>query len=61
MKADKKEIYCVEIPTGTKAYFHYDREHGVVEYNGKSVTIPDEKFMDFIHVAGMLGLGTGKI
>lgn len=58
---ETKDIHYLEIPTGSKAYFHYDKEHGTVEYDGQSYPIPEDKFIDFLHTANMIGLKAGKI
>lgn len=58
---DKRTTHYLEIPTGTKAYFHYDREHGTLSYNGHSYPIPEHTFIDFLHTANAVGLKAGKI
>lgn len=58
---EQKTTHYLEIPTGTKAYFHYDTEKGTVEYGGRSYPIPEDKFIDFLHVANVIGLKAGKL
>lgn len=61
MDKDEANIYYLEIPTGSKAYFHYDSEHGTVECGGKAITMPEARLIDFIHTAETLGLGAGRM
>lgn len=53
--------FRLETPTGSTAYFHYDHSANEVEYNGNRAAMPYDKFIDFIHVAGMVGLKTSKL
>lgn len=57
----EKRTYRMEVPTGSVAYFHYDVERNEVVYDGHAHPMPEGKFIDFLHVAGMVGLKVGKI
>lgn len=60
-KDNNRATYYVSA-NGSKEYFQYDRTHHTATLRGGNViNISEEKLMDFLHTANLLGFKSGRV
>lgn len=59
---DNRPATCYISANGSKEYFQYDRLHHTARTRrGVEVYITEEKLLDFLHTADMLGFKAGRV
>jgi len=61
-RKDNEPLTYYVLANGCKEYFKYDRQgRTATMHDGRRVYITEERLLDFLHTADMLGFKAGKV